>query len=186
MLSSAIIVLGNLMDHLGHLNDESIARMDLAREKTHESHVEVLMTCGWDYRDDTEITIADAMRSYGISCGISAELIVSEIHSRDTVGDAVFSKINLIKNRNTNNILVVTSDYHVRRTREIFNFVYGDQFQITVIGAFAGKHSRPSEDESLSAFRQTFLGIAAGDDVAIYNCMCSRHPFYNGSVYPKI
>lgn len=186
---SAIIVLGNLMNKEGELNNESSARMNLAIEAFHENQVPYIVTCGWAYRTDSPVAIANAMRNYAIRMGnINTESIMTEIKSRDTVGDAIFTKKNMALKRGWNNILVVTSDYHISRTQIIFNYIYGNHFNIEAKGAITTTTNEQlkNENSSLMAFYDTFEGIEAGDDALIHQRLYEKHPFYNGVVYPKI
>ena len=64
MKNSIIIVLGNLMDKLGQLNKVSCSRLDLAIDIFRKNKYSFIITCGWDYRDDSNIALADAMKSY--------------------------------------------------------------------------------------------------------------------------
>jgi uncharacterized SAM-binding protein YcdF (DUF218 family) len=189
MTYSAIIVLGNFMDKKGVLNGESASRMNIAIDAFRKEFEPDFVTCGWAYRDDSSITIADAMKSYAIEIGkIPSELIIAEKNSRDTVGDAVFTKKNIASIRKWKRILVATSDYHVPRAREIFNFVYGEGYSIKIIGAVSAKSKEQTENEkiSLRAFYRTFAGIDAGNDELIYGRLREKHPYYNGMVHPKI
>ncbi len=193
MTYSAIIVLGNWMDQHACLQLDSAARMDLALTLLHEHPTAVLVTSGWAYRDDTDITIAEAMKTYAIERGgVSSNAILTETTARDTVGDAVFTKRNVVLAAKIpwDKLLLVTSDYHVQRVQEIFNFVYGSAYSITVVGADSQEldpvAGPAAEAASIAAFRKTFAGIAAGDDAAIYQRLCEQHPFYNGQVHPQI
>ncbi|MCF6345032.1 MAG: YdcF family protein [Thiomicrorhabdus sp.] len=191
MKFSAIIVLGNLMSQSGKLNAESSARMEVAIEAFHNQLAPCMVACGWDYREDSSITIADAMKTYAIEVGgIPSEVILTEKMSRDTVGDAVFTKKNLAIKREWSSLLIVTSDYHVIRTNEIFSFIYGKSFGIKVVAASTGKKVGESvlnsELKSIQAFYQTFRGVDAGDDVSILKCLVERHPYYNGCIYSAL
>tara|TARA_B110000263_G_C15280712_1_gene498210 strand:+ start:434 stop:1003 length:570 start_codon:yes stop_codon:yes gene_type:complete len=189
MSYSAIIVLGNLMDKNGNLNIESSLRMDYAIDCFNSQEYPLLITCGWAYRPDSSITIADAMKTYAIKEGnISPDSIISETKSRDTVGDAIFTKINIISKKIWNKILIITSDYHKARTYEIFTYVYGENYTIDVRGIKTNRTDAHIKNEKIStdAFHQTFLGVKAGDIESIYKCLCIKHPFYNGDIYPII
>ena len=59
----AIIVLANKMDQNGLLNSESMARAKKAVEIFNERGISNIVTCGWAYRDDSDIKIADAFKS---------------------------------------------------------------------------------------------------------------------------
>ncbi len=189
MKNSIIIVLGNLMDISGQLGKESCSRLDLAMDVFRKNKYSFIITCGWDYRDDSNIAIADAMKSYIVNNShISDELVLTETNSRDTVGDAIFTKINIIKKKSMNNLLIVTSDYHVSRAHKIFSYIYGEQYIVKVIGSNTTKKQELSEleDKSLNVFYKTFNGIKSGDDVLIYKRLCTVHPCYNGDIYLKV
>lgn len=184
-----IIVLANEMDVDGNLNAESRLRADLAAELFHTQNAQMMITCGWDYRADSPIAIADAFSRYlFIHYNIPQELIHQELRSRDTVGDAVFTN-NFLRREQllTSQISVVTSKYHLSRTAEIFQFVFGEN----VDSSFYGSETETNEDHSDSernsviAFRNTFAGIPSGDFEQIEKRMIASHPFYNGTIHPK-
>jgi hypothetical protein len=84
---------------------------------------------------------------------------------------------------------VVTSDYHVARTTEVFRHVFPGPIFINVEGSSTSSPALACEaDEvrSLKAFRETFAGVAPGDLSAIHARLSCCHPFYNGDVYSKI
>lgn len=184
----AIIVLANLMDQEGNLNNLSRARMDAAIDAFFAKCAPLIVTTGWAYRGDSDIIIAHAMRDYAVKQrGVPAEAILCEPHARDTVGDAVFTKRNLALPKGWRRLLVVTSDYHAARTAEIFAFIYGPGYEISVIGSPDDKGDSAVDDEqrSLQAFHATFVNISAGDNAAIYDRLLQHHPFYNGTLNPK-
>jgi uncharacterized SAM-binding protein YcdF (DUF218 family) len=183
-----IIVLANEMDQEGNLNAESVSRIQLACDVYFKNPSAVLITCGWNYRPDCPLHIGEVLKNYAVETGVPAEKIITELNSRDTVGDAVFSKVNCVKGMNRKNLIVVTSDYHVARTTEIFTFIYGPEYTIQVIGSsgFDSFEKQQTEQKSLVAFSKTFQHIQPGDDVAILERLTTQHPFYNGVVHPKI
>ena len=173
----------------GSLNIESALRAKKAAETYQQLQASFLVTCGWNYRKDLNLTIAEAFKKYIISnFSVPPKNILTENLSRDTVGDAYFTKIKLAIPNKWMNICVVTSYYHVERTREIFNFVYGDNYKIDVIGANVTSNMQIMDNElsSLNAFRSTFLGVRKGNDAEILNTLRSKHPFYNGVIYDQI
>lgn len=185
----ALIVLANQMDSSGVLNDESKSRAILAVEIFKKRNIPRLVTCGWAYRSDCNIEIAKAFKDYITqSLGISPERIITELKSRDTVGDAYFTKINLAIPCSWRRVCIVTSDYHLRRTREIFRFIYGSEFILEFYGATTlyGASKELDELRSTSAFRETFQGIESGNDLQIAQRLSLRHPFYNGQIYNQI
>jgi len=182
----AIIVLANLMDSDGNLNKISTARMEAAINAFQANEAPHIVTSGWDYRNEYPVPIAEAMRDYALQHGIPSEAIISDVNSRDTVGDAVFTKRNVVLPREWKRLLVITSDYHLPRTREIFTFVYGRDYEIAFRGvpALVPARSPEAEQASLQSFRTTFQGVAAGDDSAIWQRLIQNHPIYNGDIDP--
>lgn len=187
--NDAVIVLANQMDENGLLNSESKARANKAVEILYEREISHIVTCGWAYRNDSDIKIADAFKSYIVnSLGVNPSKVITELNSRDTVGDAYFTKINLALPLDWKSLCVVTSDYHVKRTKEIFSFIYGNDFSVEVYGASVVHDSSILSNELVStySFRDTFFGITKGNNSEILNRLRERHPFYNGQVYNKI
>ncbi len=177
------------MSQDGKLNQESTDRMELAIDRFVEGNAPFLITCGWDYRKDSTISISKAMADYAIETGkVTSNSILRANQSRDTVGDAFYSKQIVNSKTGWKDFLIVTSDYHVNRTHEIFQFVFGPRHQTDVIGSTTepNDQQKSGEANSLSAFRKTFKGIQPGDDESIYRRLCTYHPFYNGDIHPKI
>ena len=185
----AVIILANLMDKNGELNSESCSRACLAAELFIKNKARYLIACGWAYRSDSDLPISTAIKRCIISnYEINPSSIFEEEHSRDTVGDAYFTKVNFAINYGLKNLIVVTSDYHVKRAERIFKFIYGNEFNINVAGAKTHKNSKILKHElhSLEVFQNTFKGIPAGDDSQVYTMLRERHPYYNGTTYPII
>jgi uncharacterized SAM-binding protein YcdF (DUF218 family) len=177
------------MDKNGLLNYESKARANKAVEILNERKISNIVTCGWAYRTDCDIKIADALKSYIVkSLGVNPSKVITELNSRDTVGDAYFTKIHLALPLNWKGLCVVTSDYHVKRTKEIFNFIYGNDFFVEVFGVKTLHDTSVISNDLVSteAFRHTFLGVGKGNDIEIFERLRDRHPFYNGEVYTRI
>lgn len=185
----AVIVLANMMDRHGRLNAETSARVDLACQAVLAGDAPRLVTCGSADRLEGKMTIAEAMRRYALDLhGLPDAAVETEPASRDTVGDAVFTKRHFAAPRHWSRVLVVTSAYHLARAIEIFNFVYGATIEVDGRAAASDDNAllRDSEARSLAAFQATFAGVAAGDDAAIFERLRTRHPLYNGEVFPAI
>ncbi|MEH6632288.1 MAG: YdcF family protein [Halopseudomonas aestusnigri] len=184
-----IIVLANWMMQDGTLNDETRARVDRACQLHKLGQAEKILLMGWDYREDTDLCVSDAMNAYLQKQYIinPSDVYVDRI-SRDSVGDAIFSRLNFSHVIGNQAICVVTSDYHQFRTRKIFNFVYGSEKKIDVIGVETGRENEMAETEnaSLIAFDKTFENVPAGKIDLIFQTIIEKHPYYNGEVYSKI
>jgi len=185
MKYDAIVVLGNLMDSEGNLNAETAARVTKAVDLFKAGIAPIIVSCGWAYRSDSAICIADAMVRHSVErLGVAFSDFLVERNSRDTVGDAVFSKVHFYNPRSWSDVLVVTSDYHAKRTSLIFSFVYGRPIKVVSAASGSSREIRDHEAASMRAFEDTFSGVRPGDDRAIVKRLVSQHPFYNGSTYP--
>ena len=184
----SIIVLANEMDRNGILNRESFNRLKYTTKQFLNKRSNFIIVCGWDYRKDSDLVIAEVFRDYFIKDGIPIKNIKTEVSSRDTVGDAIFSKINIVKKNKWKKILVITSLYHVRRTKIIFDFIYGSNYSIKVEASddISSKLLLEKEDKSVNIFKSTFKGIKPGEDYDIHDRLRDQHPFYNGDTYTKI
>jgi hypothetical protein len=56
--------------------------------------------------------------------GISPSLLLFETASLDTIGNAYFAKLIHIDRLGFRNLLIVTSEFHMPRTKEIFNWIF--------------------------------------------------------------
>ncbi len=187
--NQAIIVLSNLMDKFGNLNYESKKRAHLAYDILKKNRVNILITSGWNYREDSSICIADAFKKFFIEeKNLRKETIYCERNSRDTVGDAIFSRLYAYERFNFNKLTVITSDYHLSRTKEIFKFIYNSSLELEFFGTKTDKKSLNlnSEIDSLISFRNTFQNVKKGDLNHILETLVLKHPYYNGKLFEKI
>lgn len=186
----AIIVLANHMDAEGNLNNESKERAELSLEIMKNCSVANIVTTGWAYRRNVNLSLAEVMKRYineRLPADCEVNFLIEDL-SKDTVGEAVFTKVNFAAPMSWKKIIVVTSNYHIKRAKEIFNFVYGSMYEISFFGSKWEYKKSIVDDElsSISKFRETFFGINVGDDLMILRRLKESHPFYNGEIYPFI
>ena len=184
----AIAILAHLMDSQGVLGKETIERIRSAvqRDKTED-----FLTSGWDYRSDSNIKIGDSVAEYLCTkCGVSEQRIRTDTNSRDTVGDAFYIRKNLVIPLGIKTLVVVTSDYHVKRTDVIFKNFLLPEVEVETIGACSGLvgdyNIKRHENGSLVAFIKTFKGVNFSSEQEVVAVLQSKHPYYNGDVYEKI
>jgi uncharacterized SAM-binding protein YcdF (DUF218 family) len=176
---SAIVVLPHIFfPDDGPISAEECARLDAAADLMSNKLAPLVVTSGWAGLV-SKVTHADAMASYLSAKGVTA--VLRQQHSRDTVGDAVFTRRLLI-----DSVLVVTSRYHVARAREVFGYVFGKPVDVHGVPWPEDEGTPAKEQRSLAIFRETFRGIEPGDHDAIYARLRERHPFYNGEVYSSL
>ncbi|OGN01617.1 MAG: hypothetical protein A3I26_00245 [Candidatus Yanofskybacteria bacterium RIFCSPLOWO2_02_FULL_43_10] len=124
------------------------------------------------------------MREYAVGLGTSADAILKEDVSKDTIGNAYFCKLNFLEPNDWHNIVIVTSDYHIPRTRYIFEKVLGSGYTIEFasVGSklspeeFAAKINK--ENKTTEFLKKWFDSISPGDTKAIKELMYAKHPGY--------
>lgn len=84
----------------------------------------ILFSTGVTHRGISKHIESEAMRMSAIKQGIPADKIICEVMSRDTFGNAVFSRILYIDPKKIKNFLVVTSAFHILKTRLLFSYVF--------------------------------------------------------------
>ncbi|MCH9845587.1 MAG: YdcF family protein [Alphaproteobacteria bacterium] len=188
MLYDIAIVLGHEIDAHAVPDAQTRARLDKVAQLYANGLVTRIMVMGWAYRDDTSISLAQGMKNHLMtSHHLPDSSIIANEKSRDTVGDAFFSRQIYDKMQCQNQTLVViTSDYHVARAEIIFKFIYGDGYRIDVIGTIADaegaqqadRRLQEAEQASLAAFYKTFKLAQKGDLQSISDAIYELHPLY--------
>tara|TARA_B100001250_G_C19693090_1_gene741248 strand:- start:32 stop:568 length:537 start_codon:yes stop_codon:yes gene_type:complete len=176
------------MDNNGKLNKESLKRLDYTAKQFFKKRSNNIISTGWDYRNDSEIIIAEVFKKKFLNQGIPKTNIFTTNDSRDTVGDAFFSKINIVMKKKWYKLLVVTSLYHTERTKLIFDYIYGSKYSITVEASdkIISDNLIKKEEKSTRIFKSTFKNVKRGNDSQIYKTLRKLHPFYNGDIYTQI
>ena len=183
----AIVILSHHMDQDGKLSYESVCRANLAIDTfLAKTNTELILTIGWAYREDTDKPIGLSVKEYLLSKGIEDKSIKIDINSRDTVGDAIFSKINFVDIFNIDSLIVVTSDYHVTRARHIFETIIPLDIEVLGCKTAIKSHTYSSEIDSLNAFKHTFKNTNFKCNDSLLETLRSNHPYYNGNIYKKI
>lgn len=185
-----LVILSHLMNKNGILNNETVRRINKAIEICYERKMELIMTNGWAYRKDNSNTIGKIVRNYILNnFKLENCKVLVNTKSRDTVGDAFFSRIKL-KNYSISKITVVTSDYHIHRTKLIFNSFFSNIGDLEILGIKTSKAGtldiKKKELSSINAFFETFKNIDFEDDNMVLKTLQKIHPYYNGDKYPKI
>ena len=185
-----LVILSHLMNKNGILNNETVRRINKAIEICYERKIELIMTNGWAYRKDNSNTIGRIVKNYILNnFKLENCKVLVNTKSRDTVGDAFFSRIKL-KGYSISKITVVTSDYHIHRTKLIFNSFFSNIEYLEILGIKTSKGSKHNikkkERSSMDAFLKTFGNVDFDDDDMVLKTLKNFHPYYNGDKHPKI
>lgn len=167
--------------------DETILRTDVALDAYLKGIARTISLSGkHSARVVYETTHAQAQIKYLSQRGVPLEKMFFEEIACDTAGQAFFIKRDILKPQGWKSILVVTSDYHVPRTKEIFNHILGPEYTIGYAESKAAFQSIPfwnlirqiKEKRSLRTFLNMFGNIRQGDDEAISKIMFEKHKLY--------
>jgi len=116
--------------------------------------------------------------------GFSSKLIYLEKRSRDTIGNAYYSKQIIKRHPRWKNILIVTTNKHIPRSRWLFNKVFGKKYSIKYYGV-PSRHSsftnpgRMKYERFLIGWnRKASSHIKNGDDKAVLKLLKTIHPAY--------
>lgn len=189
---SAVVVLANLMDSAGNLNNESINRVRLAAEVFAAQKAAYIATTGWAYHPECALPIGEAMAQWiRHNTDIPESQIIVDTNAKDTVGDAIFTR-KKFAGLQISTIFLVTSDYHTRRAKIIFDTIFTERVRVKVFGApsdystteLAAKQNK--EHQSLMAFSKTFAGVTDFDEEdQVFKALVENHPFYSETPFEK-
>lgn len=115
--AGAIIVLGARVEPDGGPSPALKRRLDLAARCYHEGYAPWIITTG-ARGDDEPMPEGDAMRTYLLSQGIPAEAVTPETASYNTQQNLENAQA-LLAARGVEDVLIVTSDYHLWRAVSI-------------------------------------------------------------------
>lgn len=188
---SALLILSHHMDKNGRLGKETAARVGVAVDLFRKGEFDFIITSGWNYRSDCELKIGQAVAEDLLEMrGLEKEQVLVDVCSRDTVGDAYFIRKNIVRPKNIQSLTVVTSDYHKKRTKAIFEEFFLPKVKVEAVGASVAIANMDEllvhEENSIRAFHQTFENVDFADDNSVQDALTSKHPFYNGEVYRKL
>ncbi len=100
----------------------------------------------------------------------------------DTIGNAWYAKTLCLEPAGITSVIVVTSDYHIERSRVIFEWVLGPRYTVGCAAAPSGlspdeREQRDAFETMLTEFVRTRLvaQIPAGDDAAIASFIENEH-----------
>ncbi len=187
---NAILVLSHLMNKDCKLDDETSLRLYKAQKIFKKIKFDYLITSGWKHQKSCNVSIAKAVKNELIQkYKIDKNKIIIEENSRDTVGDAIFVKFNVILPLDIKSLFIVTSNYHLKRTKQIFNFFFKNKINLNVIGIKFDKLNLESqfikENNSQEAFNKTFKNADPDNKQEIFKILSTKHPYYNGEVFSK-
>ncbi len=181
MKSTTVIVLGKML--IGKtIHPELKGRMDTGIDVFKKKSAKYLILSGGKSNPSIDVSEAEVMRDYALNSGIPSEKIILEEDSKDTIGNAYFTRklIDKLDYSDIPEIYVVSSCYHMRRMEYIFGRCYGEKYSLSFDYCFSfdNKEAKKKEDRSIKLAEQFFKGIAPGDMDEIGRRLFSIHTLY--------
>lgn len=127
-----IVVLGFIYQKDGPLHDMFTGRLDRAIRLYKKGMAKKMILSGGVTGKEHKDSESGEMYVYMRGKGIGEDTLLIENKSLNTIGNAVFSKLLIKKDSRFRDpsLLIVTSDYHVRRSRFIFRRIFGPSCRI--------------------------------------------------------
>ena len=179
------IVLGGGRQSNDTLNLRTINRLRKAVELYQEGlFARMILSGGISFSAPAGTTRSESslMQDWLLAEGLPRQMVHLEEKSTDTLGNAFFSKVELLRPNDWKSILVVTSTFHVNRCRYLFRKVLGTDYRVQ----FAGYTDNISEEEcaGLDRLENHICNIYArwldsiddGDTDAISKVLFEHHP----------
>ncbi len=153
--------------------------MDVGIKLFKELPAKYLILSGGKTNPHIELSEAEVMRKYMLEREISPERIILEESSMDTIGNAYFTR-KIVDNLGCSEIYVVSSCYHMRRVKFIFEMCYGKNYNMFFEYCFLYQNpdAEKKETESLRLAREFFKNIIPGDLNEIEKRLFSIHRLY--------
>tara|TARA_B110001452_G_scaffold255071_1_gene247158 strand:- start:111 stop:1070 length:960 start_codon:yes stop_codon:yes gene_type:complete len=126
----AIIVAGGGIDGSGLPLPWVLSRLDAALNRSSETEHFLTLSRGTTHEpppldmNGFPIDEAQASTNYLVQRGIDRTRIVQDTWSLDTIGNAAFARLMHAEPRRWKKMLVITSDWHMARTRAIFDWIF--------------------------------------------------------------
>jgi vancomycin permeability regulator SanA len=128
-----IFVLAGGLNENGSVHEFVKERLDLAKDvyNTMSNQIKIICLGGGTYHkppilNDKSYVIHEstACSEYLIASGVDPSDIYKEYSSYDTIANAFYAYLNFIKPMRLQNILIITSEFHMKRSQTIFNWIF--------------------------------------------------------------
>jgi uncharacterized SAM-binding protein YcdF (DUF218 family) len=182
MTTDAIIVLGKGISVEGELPEVARRHVRMGASLYSATPAPLIMSGAYGlFEKPPSRTEAMAMREYALELGIPGDQIIVEEESRDTIGNAWFTKVRIAP-RNWHSLILVTADYHMERALWIFTKRYGPMYGMRPAAVATDERAaRTGTEQRFLAMAEVLLGdILDGDDALLAARIHGEHPAYGG------
>lgn len=125
----------------------------------------------------------EAMKDHAMNLGIPRWNILMQNFSSDTIGEAFFVKQMFLAPNGWHNNIIVTSKFHEKRVKRIYEIVLGNryltEFELISKGRDNCDKTRKGEEDKIRRFERDFGDIEPGDSHAFETALYERHDIYS-------
>jgi uncharacterized SAM-binding protein YcdF (DUF218 family) len=184
--ADAIVVLGGGVDEQGRLPAVARTRVQRAAELFEQGIAPRIILsgrCGLN-QEEPGITEASAMADHAEEIGVPRVALLLEEESRDTLGNAYFTRERHLAPNGWRAVRVVTSDFHLSRAAWVFRKILGAGYDVAFASASSGLPPRELifralEECKLTIFLNEWLeALEEGNEEAAARLMANEHPGY--------
>lgn len=129
------VVLGGGISKKNKLTYDPKTRIKKALQLLKNNQIQKLILSGKCSYGNPKITEAKLYQEYLTKQGVNRNKLILEEQSRDTIGNAIYSKKIILKQKLPKNIIVITSNYHLKRALMIFKHIFGKEYNITGVSS---------------------------------------------------
>jgi|SRR3989344_1823599 len=190
MKYDTVVLLSHKLNPDGSMTSQGISRLNGCVD-LYRKNIASTITVSGNYTrkryDNNNVKDSDFyiyIKDYLISKkNIPSKNVFLEMVSLDTIGNAVFTKKDIVLPNGWKKLIILSNDYHMNRVKKIFNFVFGDGYELLFYGVKTDNNDiylrTPEEEEdSLQFFLRNFKDVKAGDDARILERLYKFHSLY--------
>ena len=96
----------------------------------------LIISGGYTNKKYPKISEAQLLFKFLTQKGIDKKRLILEEKSKDTIGNAIYSKKIIIKQKLSKDITIITSNYHMKRSLLVFHHIFGKGYQFTPAKSF--------------------------------------------------
>lgn len=187
----ALIVHGSGVTPEGRLNATGLQRADTALIAWENGVAPNIVASGkhsFLLGDSPALPEAAATKRYLVQAGIPEADISTEDQSLETVGNALFTKLNFVIPNQWERLTVVTSASHLPRLLKIYDWVYGKDFDVQGIPAPEQRGAKEYTWELLGSImvKEILRGTKQGDHEAIQERLFDLVPGYGEGTLSRL
>lgn len=176
-----IVVLGGGIDLQGNIPSYVYSRLDEAIKLASNLDCKILVSGEYSFlyeKIKPPLTEALKMNKYLLEKGIPQGKILREELSKDTIGNAYYSKKYIFIPSKEKEAIIITSDFQVERVKYIFSKIFGSEYKLKVIGI---KSNLPDGEKEAVWQRQKELLLKT--QALLSNMKDGDHNFLKNRIY---